>query len=354
MLQKRNHSFDLLRIFCSFSVVCVHTMPMYSTYVTLNAGAFQNYLSLFMESFMRVGLPILVMISGILLLNRDVKDVLAFYRRRFTIILVPFLIIAPMHYLVMGHWTHAAVSVSDFLTKILNSTAISIHFWFVYVIVGLYVVSPMFSFMVHKLDSARAWIIIKILAFTLIYNNYFSSAISGLQIPNFGIWLIYFIMGGLLTKIYIPRKIAWCTLSIGYFSTILIYWLNVNHYLSSNMGVFDSGFNMFLFSTSVVYLFMSADFKPGEKIGNRLRFISTNTYVLYLIHIAVQITLVQFIANDWLIGNVFSYTLTFTVMIFTLSLALAIFLNTFLINRINSFIINFDFYKYSSRSGVES
>lgn len=354
MLQKRNYSFDLLRIFCSFSVVCVHTTPMYSTYVTLNAGAFQNYLSLFMESFMRVGLPILVMISGILLLNRDVKDVFAFYKRRFTIILVPFLIIAPMHYLIVSHWMHAEVSVNDFLTKILNSTAISIHFWFVYVIIGIYVVSPMFSFMVHKLDSARAWTIIKILAFTLIYNNYFSSAISGLQIPNFGIWLIYFIMGGLLTKVHIPRKVAWSTLSVGYFSTILIYWLNVNHYLSSSMGVFDSGFNMFLFSTSIVYLFMSADFKPGEKIGNRLRFISTNTYVLYLIHITVQITLSQFMATDWLIGNVFSFTLTFTVLIFAISLAIAIVLNKLLINKLNSFIINFDFYKYYAGRGAES
>lgn len=327
---------------------------MYSTYVTLNAGAFQNYLSLFIESFMRVGLPILVMISGILLLNRDVKDVFAFYKRRFTIILVPFLLIAPLHYLIASHWTHAQTTVDDFLSKILNSTGISTHFWFVYVIIGIYIVSPMFSFMVHKLDSTRAWTIIKILAFTLIYNDYFSSAISGLQIPNFGIWLIYFIMGGLLTKVHIPRKVAWGTLSIGYFSTILIDWLNVNHYLSSNMGVFDTGFNMFIFSTSIVYLFMSADFKPGERIGNKLRFISTNTYVLYLIHIAVQITLAQFIATDWLVGNVFSFTLTFSVMIFSLSLAVAIILNKFIINRITSFIMDFDFYKFYSGRGAES
>ena len=354
MLQKRNYSFDLLRIFCSFSVVCVHTTPMYSTYVTLNAGAFQNYLSLFIESFMRVGLPILVMISGILLLNRDIKDVAAFYKKRFTIILIPFLIIAPIHYVIVSHWTHAQVTADDFLSRLLNSTGISIHFWFVYVIVGIYIVSPMFSIMVNKIDSMRAWTIIKILAFTLIYNDYFSGAISGLQIPNFGIWLTYFIMGGLLTKVQIPRRIAWCTLSVGYFSTILIYWLHVNQYLSSSMAMFDSGFNMFLFSTSIVYLFMSADFKPGERIGNRLRFISTNTYVLYLIHITVQITLAQFIATDWLIGNVFSFTLTFSVMIFSLSLTVAIILNKLVINRITSFIMDFDFYKFYSRRGAES
>lgn len=354
MVQKRNYSFDLLRIFCSFSVVCVHTGPMYSTYVTLNAGAFQNYLSLFIESFTRVGLPVLVMISGILLLSRDVKDLFSFYKKRFTIILVPFLIIAPLHYLSVNYWTHTEVTLDDLLTKILSSTGVSIHFWFVYVIVGIYIVSPMFSVMVNKLEPTRAWTIIKILAFTLIYNDYFSGAISGLQIPSFGIWLTYFIMGGLLTKVHIPRKIAWCTLSVGYFCTILIYWLHVNQYLSSSMGMFDSGFNMFLFSTSIVYLFMSADFTPGERVGNRLRFISTNTYVLYLIHITVQITLVQFIATDWLIGNVFSFTLTFSVMIFSLSLAVAIILNKLIINRITSFIMDFDFYKFYSRRGAET
>lgn len=351
MLHKRNYSFDLLRIFCSFSVVCVHTAPMYSTYVTLNAGAFQNYLSLFIESFMRAGLPILVMISGILLLNRDIKDVWAFYKRRLIIILLPFLVIAPMHYLIVAHWTHAEATMADYIVKLFNSTAISIHFWFVYVIVGIYVVSPMFSLVVHKLDSKRAWIMIGILACTLIYNNYFQNVIPGLQIPNFGTWLVYFIMGGLLTKVTIPGKIAWWTLAAGYFSTALIYWLNVNYYLNSSMGVFDSGFNMFVFASSIVYLFMSADFRPGDKTGNRLRFISTNTYALYLVHIAVQITLTQYIATDWVVGNVFSYTLTLSALTFALSLAVAIALNTLIINRITAYLINIDFYKlYSGRS----
>ena len=82
MENSRNCSIDLLRILCCFLVVCIHTAPLYQSYTQLEVTEGQKYILLGLESFVRVGMPVFFVISGMFILNKEVTSLYNFYKKR--------------------------------------------------------------------------------------------------------------------------------------------------------------------------------------------------------------------------------------------------------------------------------
>lgn len=148
---KRDISLDLLRIICCIFVIGIHVTPDYAYTVTSHQSESVQIQTLFTQSFVRIGLPIFFMLSGYYLLNRNDSNPLSFYRRRLPAIILPFIIYSLAHYYIINWNNGTPTSVIEYLILISKSTvSLSVHFWFVYAITGLYLIAPAIQYIIKE------------------------------------------------------------------------------------------------------------------------------------------------------------------------------------------------------------
>jgi surface polysaccharide O-acyltransferase-like enzyme len=138
----KNHdvNLDLLRVAAAFAVVWLHT----SAVVVVTSPNIYNtawWVGNLYDALSRWCVPIFIMVSGALLLSRDAEsDVISFYRRRTARLLPPIVF-----------WTAFYIYFQTLINY--NITAIAVtraivegrpyyHLWYLYMISGLYLITP--------------------------------------------------------------------------------------------------------------------------------------------------------------------------------------------------------------------
>jgi len=144
---KRYFGIDLIRIVACFLVMQTHAGEIY--YIEDNGDLIRNEKNIWpgiFNSLARVCVPLFVMISGYLLLPMK-TDYSTFLKKRFTRVSFPFIafcIFYDIYYYIRG--------VIDVKTMLINIPKIFInygselgHLWFMYMIMGVYLLIPIFS-----------------------------------------------------------------------------------------------------------------------------------------------------------------------------------------------------------------
>jgi surface polysaccharide O-acyltransferase-like enzyme len=109
------------------------------------------------ESFTRPAVPLFVMVSGLLLLApHRAQPIGAFLRRRLTRVLVPFLIWATLYLLWRRYYHGEALSLPEAVMEILSGPVYT-HFWFIYMLLGLYLVTPILQVFTRHASRAQLW-----------------------------------------------------------------------------------------------------------------------------------------------------------------------------------------------------
>ncbi|TWR25794.1 acyltransferase family protein [Mucilaginibacter pallidiroseus] len=137
---------NLLRIFACFMVLMVHSGEFFyigagGSIIREHARWVNNY-----GSFMRACVPLFVMISGYLLLPMH-EGASVFYKKRFTRLLIPFLVWSVLYALIpylLGTNTQQQMW-KNLYTIPINFSENAGHLWFVYMLIGLYLFIPIFS-----------------------------------------------------------------------------------------------------------------------------------------------------------------------------------------------------------------
>lgn len=144
---KRYFGIDLIRVVACFLVMQTHAGEIY--YIEDNGDLIRNEKNIWpgiFNSLARVCVPLFVMISGYLLLPMK-TDYSTFLKKRFTRVSFPFIafcIFYDIYYYIRG--------VIDIKTMLINIPKIFInygselgHLWFMYMIMGVYLLIPIFS-----------------------------------------------------------------------------------------------------------------------------------------------------------------------------------------------------------------
>lgn len=160
---------DWLRAIACFMVIVVHSCePFYlGGEGTLIASLSDGLWVTFIDSMFRASVPLFVLASSYLLF--PVKtDSRTFFKRRFTRVLIPLLIWSVLYTLIPLYGTENYDVIGNIKQWIFNFPAQGGHLWFVYMLVGIYLLMPMISPWAEKLSKKEEEIFIALWAVTTV------------------------------------------------------------------------------------------------------------------------------------------------------------------------------------------
>lgn len=278
----RVHGLDFIRIAACYLVILLHVacQGFYS---------FSDYwrICVAYDSFARMCVPLFFILSGYLLLNGKPLPLSAFYKRRLSRILIPFIIVLAI-YFSYKKWT-----TSEFLYRVISGR-VDFHLWFVYSIIGIYFVLPVFQNIFTTKDGksvAKSYVLLWFISSVCYYTaqRYFGWELNVFATFNFNYffgYLGYFFIGGLLRDYTFNIKERLVAITVTLVATYLIYRFTISYSLQLNKP------NELFFEYITVFVAIQAisffiAMKDCTKRIARVEFISNHTYWIYLIHVMV-------------------------------------------------------------------
>ncbi len=294
---KRLLYLDWLRILAAIAVVVIHI----SAGVVTDSS--QTYHSPWMagnfyESLSRWSVPMFVMISGALMLSsRKERPNTVFLRKKLAKILVPLLVWSVIYYANEVRKGAYDFSVSDFLER-LASDDIMYHLWFLYMIAGLYLITPLLKILVRhaKRSDIEYFLLLWLISSVgLHWMTYMVGYRIEIELYFVSHYVGYYMLGYYLFTYDLKPVIRKVIYAGGIAGWLLTFFLTYKGSVSSNEPLeyfwYDEHSpNVFLITLALFVLFQTT------RIGQvRLpwvgKVISEASFGIYLIHVLVMQTL---------------------------------------------------------------
>lgn len=249
---------DVLRLCAIFMVICIHCSDPFNVSPKARSNPEFNLWGGIYGSFLRPCVPLFVMITGILLLpvKMSFED---FYKKRLLRIAVPFLLWSVLYNLfpwltgVLGLpqstmsdvFAYAPIDASQSFSDAIKNIALipfqfnvyTVPMWYLYMLIGLYLYMPFFSFWVEQATVRQKKIFLMFWSFSLFLlyaYSFFSPNLLGVSAWNTFGTLYYFagFNGYLLLGNYLVNDVKewkWCktiilslpVFAIGYIATYI-------------------------------------------------------------------------------------------------------------------------------------
>ena len=294
---------DVLRVLSMISVVFLHTA---AGSLRGNLGSPVWHASNVLTSIMSSSVPIFFMISGAMLLNSEKTLSIGFtFKKRLPKALMPLLswsLIAVFYFAAMGYIMTAEVNWADMVSKLrhITSQPVTVHLWFMYALIPLYILSPVLKKMTDALskDLMRylllVWVVFSSVLPTL-------SALAPARFQSFFIldpsynlnflngYLGYFIMGYFLFKYEKPvskRLLAGIIIS----DSVIISlgtWYKTN--TSGQYSELFKGYSrVFMVILSIAIFLLIKEVFRNRRLSDRasetLGVLSSASFGIYLLH----------------------------------------------------------------------
>lgn len=319
---KRIAFLDYTRVAACLMVIIYHVCSETAFYYDMDSHLtlFRNEDAHLWGSFYyilgHIGVPIFFMISGWLLLPvAESETTFGFYRRRFRRIIPPFLVFSVFYVfepVIMGR-----ADIQERLHMLTNIpfTFANSHLWYIYVLVGLYLVIPVISPWLRKATAREELLLIALFVLTslmplisLRFKNVWGVAAWN----NFhGLWYFSGYLGYMVTAHFIKTHIRWSTvtrLCVGSAGTLLsfaaIYYLYYRGMMtgrptdhSTFIGWYSIGYSSPLIILLSVSLFLVFTAIPAGNTPPRfITELSRHSFGIYLLHRCVVAEIVLYMA----------------------------------------------------------
>jgi len=297
-MQQENKTlwFDNLRVVATIGVIFIHVSSDYAP-STGSISVYNFWIGNIFDSASRFSVPIFVMLSGALLLPKD-YGIGVFLKKRLLRLLLPFIFWSVIYILNSFYWR---VQDGEKLQFIETAKSVllqlrdgsSLHFWYIYMIIGLYLFIPIIGKWVRNATEKEILYFLGIWLFTLILNQpIIENFKPNIDLSYFTGFLGYLILGYYLTvKSFTNQKrlniISTTLLLVGLLSTILGTYL-VLHFKNEYVSTFYECLspNIFLFSMGIFLLLKNKDISNGVLVKIR-NFICKYSYGIFLVHVIV-------------------------------------------------------------------
>lgn len=325
-MKKRIIYIDLLRLLAIFGVIVIHVNGEgnWLIHEVNQLWLEKNFLGALVQSW---PVPVFIAISGALLLDNKkftFKTMITKYIPRILISLV-------IWHFIYYFYTYQSFALNEFIIcfkKLLIGKTYS-HLWYLYLLLGLYVITPILKKLVQNLSKSEFTYLL-ILGFTItavipFINNFLPQNVMQLVDPykvlTFNIFILYYILGYYLNKhIFIksPKKL----LGISLFSlTSLVGIALLNNYLTIKRNTFTnySGTSSIIAVIMVIFLFVLFKNIKVEKHQKIIEKLSSLTFGVYLIHFIVEKELLKLMGGSFIIINSYIGTILVSIAVLIIS-----------------------------------
>jgi surface polysaccharide O-acyltransferase-like enzyme len=144
---------DLIRVLAAVAVVLVHVVAPWVT--SLPSGTPGWHTANVLDAAVRWCVPVFVMTSGALLLDpRHQQPARTFYRRRAARVLVPLLCWTALYLALRAWWLEPGTPWRELLVDVARGSPF-LHLYFLFLLVGLYLVTPLLRLVVQHTPGRR-------------------------------------------------------------------------------------------------------------------------------------------------------------------------------------------------------
>jgi surface polysaccharide O-acyltransferase-like enzyme len=193
---------DALRSLAIMAVVMIHVVGNLMVVDISKTWWLANTI----DSFARWSVPVFVMVSGALLLGKE-EPLSAFFKKRASKMIIPFLFWTFFYELFAVRTNLESFSLVTAIKNIYIGDAFY-HLWFLYMIIGIYFATPLFRAFAHQ---TKLLIYFVAIWFFMCFENvlfYFTSMEIGLKLGMFWGFTGYFLLGYLLAKHSLSKKLT--------------------------------------------------------------------------------------------------------------------------------------------------
>jgi surface polysaccharide O-acyltransferase-like enzyme len=322
-MEQRINFLDYLRVFATFFIIMIHVCSQNWNRKDIDVNSFAWQTFNFYDCISRWSVPVFVMISGALFLNKDII-ISQIYRKNILRLVISFLVWSAF-YCFLGNRTLS-------LKNILNGES---HMWFIFMIIGLYMSSPIIREIVKNKNVMKYFLLLAFI-FTFfipfvnqIIHDFFKKTgtiyIINKKIQTMSMNLVlgytgYFILGYYLNLITLTKKktaIIYLGGILGLLLTValqIILVLKTQQRTSNYYGYLT--FNVLLSACAVFIWFKNSYFfSQSNAIIQKL---SKYTFGVYLVHIFILNLLKNFGLNTMSFNPILS-VLLITILVYFLS-----------------------------------
>lgn len=314
--------FDTLRIVACFFVVLAHVaggsadeFAPYSKVWWLCKGLF--FLCLWT-------IPVFVMISGALLLSQRPSSTRTFYGRRLKRIGVPLVFWTVFYLGVRVFLDHESLTAFQILNFLFHGNAYC-HLWFLYMMAGLYLVTPLLQILIQRLSILHCQILAVSVLVVADILNLCNVMVWGIHASVFTLFVPYtgyYLLGYLIHQHWPKGRIpgTWVgtasVLSVVYLMCLARPFIQLK---GGQFGIFFFGFfaiPIAMMAIAIFWAFREICMKP---LSPRLSHLASCTLGIYVVHLFV-LKLMQVLLADEASDQAFWITLIFgTLIAFALS-----------------------------------
>lgn len=357
-MQNRLLFSDLLRILAIFGAILIHVSAANIDQVPVESTAFFSF-NIY-DSLARFCVPIFVMLSGMLFLNpnKDIKTK-AFFIKYIPRIILALFFYGVVYFILISYLETGVLDfhfIKDGFISVCSGNA-RYHLWYLYMIVGLYLITPFLRVFTAKATKKEIeyflllFLLVSSVLFTMEKFSVFqfvSNLVEQMKLSFLYGYMGYYMLGYYLHHFSLSIRATRILYVLGLLSIPFTILITNMLSISANEPVvtFYSYFslNVILMSASL-FLFMQNSFKNTILPPNLVKIISTIakcSFTMYLIHDFFLIVLSRIGINTLSSNPVFS-PLLLAASVFILSFTVSFILNflvTLFIHSINNLILS--------------
>lgn len=334
--------FDFLRIFAAFAVIVLHVTA--TNWHHVSVVSFQWKIFNIVDSAVRWSVPVFVMISGALFLDNDKPLGLKKLSRHILKMIIVFVV-----------WS-AVYAVDKMLLGVDADTVLTVfivgnyHMWFIYMLVGLYIISPVLRKITESKAMTEYFLIIGFIFTFLIprvihilvcldipeletFLNAVSSAFSKMNFHLTLGYVFYFVLGFYLAKYTVGKTVRRICYGMGVVGYLVTVWLT--NWYSVKMNCAMEGFYSYLsinvmLMAVAIFLFakyvISAIPLKGVSVKILMHF-SRCTFGMYLVHALVLEKICEWFHINTRILNPLTGIIGISVGVFAISYIISAIIN---------------------------
>lgn len=285
MTKERNLTYDLIRAISCFFVVCIHcSAEVEQMHDTQGFSLGGDVLWFTWHHIINAAVPMFCMLSGALLLGGKITPPQSFLQRRLRRIIIPFVFWTIALFVLRvfkEHWTIDGTLFLKFCKMLLSDGVMGIY-WFVYMIIGLYFITPLIHPYFKNADKKSInYAVILLLGFYILRGLWKDDIIWVARFTwNYYYCFTYFIMGYAITHYY--QQASW-------FKKVSRIMLVVTFALNMWYDLVNEQINqmlLFFFSISLFANLVQIKISPSKTPLRLLLFVSGASYAVYLSHAA--------------------------------------------------------------------